>query len=116
LSGAFKHDPKRAIERVNEPIPTGEIGTPPACLNEAEQTIWNRLCHECAPGVMKNSDRTALMALCKITYKVESGGFDLTAADYGQLKAYLQQFGMSPAARSLVQVKQEESGNEFVAI
>ena len=116
MSGAFRKNPKRAIGRTNEPIPSGEIGEPPEHLNERERELWHEFVRECPQGVAKNSDRFALMALCKIAYKIESGGFDLTAADYAMLKTYLQQFGMTPVSRSMVQVKQDDNGNEFSEI
>ena len=111
LTGAFDKNPARALKRVNEPIPSGEIGDPPAYFNEFLREIWAELVDEAAPGVMKRSDRKALEAWCQIVAFIRVGAAD--SALFSQNKAYAQQFGMTPAARSLVEVPQEDNGNEF---
>jgi phage terminase small subunit len=114
LQGGFKKNPQRAKGRTSEPIPKGLIGKAPDRLNADEAALWDEICEECPPGVLKSSDRKMLENYCRLQAEVNKGR--ATAADFSQVKAYLQQFGLSPASRSLVSVPQEDNGNEFAAI
>ena len=112
LTGAFKKDPQRAERRIGEPIPVGEIGDPPDCFDDELRAIWfDYVEKQCAPGVAKSSDRGAMEGLCRVTLRCRQP--EARSSDFALLKAFLQQFGLSPASRSLVSVPQEENGNEF---
>jgi hypothetical protein len=111
LTGAFEKNPNRAILRVNEPIPSNDVGDPPPYFNEYLTSIWNEIIENAAPGVIKRSDRLVIEAWCQIIAYIRCG--IAQAPTFAQHKAYAQQFGMTPAARSLVQVPQDDNGNEF---
>jgi phage terminase small subunit len=113
LTGHFKHDPKRAIARINEPRPSKAIGTPPAYFDDLQISIWDEMVRELPKGVAMNSDAIALESLVLITCKIRLLGVNASTSDFAQQKAFLCQFGMTPAARSLVQIKQEDQANEF---
>lgn len=111
LTGAYKKNPDRAEHRVNEPLPSNDVGDPPKYFNEFLAEIWNELLENAAPGVIKRSDRVSLEAWCQVIAFIRIGA--ATPAMYTVHKAYAQQFGMTPAARSLIDVPQEDNGNEF---
>ena len=111
LTGAFDKDPKRAELRVNEPIPSPDVGDAPPYFNDYLRAIWDEIMENAAPGVIKRSDRLALEAWCLIIAQIRCG--IAQAPIYAQHKAYAQQFGMTPAARSMVQVPVDDNGNEF---
>jgi len=114
FSPGMKKNPKRKLGRINEPIPQGEVGEPQADLPDDVADCFREIVAECAPGVLKRSDRAAVRSAARLMAKENTG--TATAAEVGQLKQYFQQFGMTPAGRANVQVKQEENGNEFAAV
>ena len=111
LSGAFKKNPARAAARAGDPLPIGEIGDPPANFDQVLAQIWRDLVAECAPGVAKRSDRMALEGFCRVSLRCRNP--KARASDFALLRAYAQQFGMTPAGRSLVCVAPDDNGNEF---
>jgi hypothetical protein len=105
LRGAYRKNPKRALDRANEPRPTSPIGDPPAeFLNEFSQTakrhlrIWYELIAQDPGGVLTGSDRIILQSACRIQAAIEQG--DRSPAMFGQLKGHLSEMGMTPAGRS----------------
>lgn len=111
LSGAFKKDPKRALNRVNEPTPAGDIGPAPDNLDSMVSAFYDEIVHECPKGVLKNSDRFAVISAARLMLKESLG--TATASEIGHLKQYYQQFGMTPASRSLVSIDPDDVPNEF---
>ncbi|WP_223563937.1 phage terminase small subunit P27 family [Pantoea agglomerans] len=134
---------KRAINK-KEPKPAREIPSPPSHLTDEGKTAWGRLSVLLdGMGVLTVADAFALERLCDIyaeilvlredieaegrTYKTETQqGDKLTKANPSvamladadrRFKSYLVEFGLTPAARSKVNVnggkKEEDPLNQF---
>ena len=134
---------KRAINK-KEPKPAREIPSPPSHLTDEGKTAWGRLSVLLdGMGVLTVADAFALERLCDIyaeililrediktegrTYKTETQqGDTLTKANPSvamladadrRFKSYLVEFGLTPAARSKVNVnggeKEEDPLNAF---
>jgi phage terminase small subunit len=110
-SGAFKKNPARGRARENEPVQREKLGPAPRYLSQLQRACWNRIVALCPDGVLKAADEPIVELTAGLWAKSREGM--ATAADCNQLKACLQQLGMTPAARSLVQVVKVEEGNEF---
>lgn len=105
-AGAFAKNPQRRIARQGEPIPTGELGEPPACLDREEKAAWRELAAELQPGVAGNCDRSAFEELVKL--KVGARRHRLSGTEQGLLLSYLSKFGLTPSDRSKVRAAQVE--------
>lgn len=109
FTGAYKKDPNRAESRKDEPKPSGGIGEPPAHLSDEQKKLWFELVGQSLPGVLSNADRTILeltvraLEQIRIVYDPKIGP---------QLNQYLQQLGMTPAARSKVQAVKDTKKDE----
>lgn len=129
---------KRAINK-KEPKPKREIPSCPAHLDDAGKVAWGRLCVLLdRMGVLTEADSLALERLCDCyadilecrelierdgrTYKTQDQNGNtlikgnpavtqLRAAD-SQFKSYLVEFGLTPAARSKVQVNPDDDQKE----
>lgn len=125
---------KRALNK-REPAPRREIPSCPAHLSDASKVAWGRLVEMLDRiGVLTECDVLALERLCDCysdilacrelvardgrTYTTTTAQGDtlikgnpavnqLRAAD-AQFKSYLVEFGLTPAARSKVQVSDDE--------
>ena len=113
-SGAFKKNPKRAESRVGEPQPREELGPPVENLNELEDACWKQIVKISAPGVLKDSDQAIVEITARLWAKVKTGAALMN--EVALLRMCLRELGMTPAARSLVNVKQEENGNEYAEV
>ncbi|UQY45057.1 phage terminase small subunit P27 family [Mixta hanseatica] len=134
---------KRALNK-KEPKPTREIPSPPSHLTDEGKTAWGRLSVLLdGMGVLTVADAFALERLCDVyaeilqlredveaegrTYKTQTAqGDTLTKANPSvamladadrRFKSYLVEFGLTPAARSKVNVnggeKEEDPLNQF---
>ena len=131
---------KRALNK-REPKPRREIPSCPAHLSDTSKVAWGRLVEMLDRlGILTEADALALERLCDCyadilacrelierdgrTYTTVTAQGDtlikgnpavaqLRAAD-AQFKSYLVEFGLTPAARSKVQVvDDEEQGDDF---
>ncbi|EMA1799431.1 phage terminase small subunit P27 family [Cronobacter turicensis] len=134
---------KRALNK-NEPKPAREIPSPPSHLTDWGKTAWGKLTVLLdGMGVLTVADSLALERLCDLyaeilqlrqivdiegrtyTTKTQMGDFLIKAnpavamlADADRrFKSYLVEFGLTPAARSKVNVdggeKEEDPLNQF---
>ncbi|HWR36382.1 MAG TPA: hypothetical protein VN622_10985 [Clostridia bacterium] len=114
-SGAFKHDPQRARERENEPVPSGPLGDPPENLKELQVEIWNELSGQAAEGVLTVCDRMYLEITCGLMARHRAGEL-LKAAEYNLIISCLGKMGMTPADRSKINAptkQKQETESEF---
>lgn len=109
FTGAFAKNPQRAESRKHEPKPTGGIGEPPSRLTDDQKKIWFELVGESLPGVLSNADRQILELTVRAVEMIRVVYDPKVAA---QLNQYLQQLGMTPAARSKVQAAKDEAKDE----
>jgi hypothetical protein len=107
LTGALRKDPQRYRNRANEPRPTTAIGEPPADFLRPDSSlaarhlrIWHELIEQAPPGVLTGCDRAILVSACRIQAAIECGKTE--PAMFGQLRAALNDMGMTPVARSRV--------------
>ena len=117
VNGTLKAHPEIARARENEPIPTGEIGSPPEkslAENKADELkeIWIELSAIVAPGVLTNMDRIALEGACLTLYEIRHSD-RYSSSMHSTLISYLSRMGMTPADRSRVNVGNKPKGNKF---
>jgi phage terminase small subunit len=131
LNGAMKRNPGRYNERAHEPKPSGEIGDPPAWMDEAHANCWRDIVADAPPGVLSNADRGLLTLMVPLRlhseggdpYVSEDGKIHETIRVYNDkrlallLRCYTE-LGFTPASRSKVQAKQVEDApvNQFAAV
>lgn len=114
FTGAYAKNPQRAESRKAEPKPAGPIGNPPSYFSENQRALWNEMVHESLPGVLSNAD-VYIVELAVLALEQVRVVYDPKVAC--QLNLYLQQLGMTPAARSKVSaVESKEKVSEFAAI
>lgn len=121
LEGTYR--PDRAAR--NEPMPDPAIPEPPEDLHPEARAEWDRIVpHLAELGLLSELDRTALAAYCQLYARWweaerairEYGMVQYTDTGYAtqrpevgvanqalkQLKVYLAEFGLSPAARTRI--------------
>ena len=112
LSGAFAKNPQRRAARVGEPLITGELGGVPADLPEDVAACWREIVAQAVPGVLTRADRVIVECAARLLAHMRVG----RVGGITQLKACMQQLGMTPAARSLVSVADAKDSNEFAGV
>ncbi len=111
LRGAFKEHPKRAIERIFEPLCTDPIGDPPAGFDEDQLRAWNDFVTLAPKGVLTAADRVAVETASKLL-ALERKNI-ATDAQGRRLDNFLGKFAMTPSDRSKVSVPKEVQLNPF---
>lgn len=109
FTGAFDKNPKRGEQRKNEPKSTDPIGDPPPELEGHALTAWKRIVSECPPGVLTKRDRIVVQAAAVLTGRMIRGEDD--AKLLSQLRVFLGELGMTPAAASKVSAPAGEDEN-----
>lgn len=116
LNGALARNPGRHADRLNEPVPSGPVGSPPDWMNDAERESWGWIVGRCPPGVLSNADDGILELAAYLRAQVVGR----TMMNGGRIWALLRQcygeLGMTPASRSKVQVATVAGPNRFAAI
>lgn len=118
MSGAFKHNPARRLEREGEPTPDGPLGEPPSYLPPEVAACWQRLVELAPEGVLCNCDEAIVEQTARLMVLTRSPTCNITA--HTALRMFLRELGMTPASRSLVSVTPnrlapgEKTGNPFV--
>ena len=110
-SGAFTHDPQRRRSVDTEPTGNGDIGEPPARLDEQQKAAWGEIVSMLDAGVLKRSDRVALEHAARLFARMWDGS--LTASEGNTLLSIISRLGATPADRSRVSVPVSQKGNEF---
>lgn len=117
FQGAYRKDPQRAAARLNEPTPSGDIGTAPTHFTPEQAETWDRIVSLSLPGVLSNADRVIVEELsCAIHARRQSSaathglGYDVKLGAF--IKSGLEQLGMTPSARSKVQARENEEQKE----
>ena len=110
-NGAFKHDPKRATARTNEPEADGDIGEPPAHLTPAERLCWMEIVGLCYEGTLGSGDRLVIEHGARTLNALRSlETYDDTKLMV-RLEMILGKLGLTPADRSRVSGR-KKSGEE----
>jgi hypothetical protein len=113
LSGAFKKNPQRGKNRLNEPVPRAGIGPAPSHLDDAEQLAWDEIVNILPGGVAYDSDRLALEMTAVLLVRFRRDKSDIPAALFGRLESMLGRFGLTPADRSKILVPDKAAKNPF---
>lgn len=139
LSGAFKKNPQRLKARANEPVFVAGMSECPDWIDLDAQNEWSRIVPDLeAAGVTTRIEATALAMYCQayshakkaqaeifrdgLTIMTESGlkkhpAVGIYKDSMALARAYLTEFGMTPASRSKVSAKpQEKEVNEYAAV
>jgi hypothetical protein len=111
LTGAFKHDPKRAAARVDEPEPEGDIGDPPAHLSDGERLCWIELVGLCHEGVLCAADRPFLEYGARVWNQLRSEQ-DIDPKLGIRFETVCARLGMTPADRSKVSARKKDGGKD----
>lgn len=120
----------------NEPRPKVEIPSVPEHLTEAAKAEWNRIAEILARlGLLSTLDRAALAAYCTVygrwveaeealkksgTVVKSPSGYPMVSPylvvanrALEQMRAFMVEFGLSPASRSRISVNAQESEDAF---
>lgn len=119
--GAFDKNPKRGLERANEPVVVDELGLPPADFLDAKsptsialKACWDDIVAGAREVKLSRADRIHVEMTARQLYKCRRPS--ARSSDFGQLDRYLGKLGLNPADRSRVQghgKTAEEEANEW---
>jgi P27 family predicted phage terminase small subunit len=127
LSGNPGHRPIQ-----NEPAPATDIPKMPTFLNDEAKTEWQRICPLLEElGIVSQIDRAALAAYCQAYARWKEFEALVDAADRSQpdflalaraarqqailMKGFLSEFGMTPSARSKVNITEKKLKSAYEA-
>jgi phage terminase small subunit len=102
LNGTIAHDPAKYAKRAAEPVPDGELGSPPRHLTDAQKKIWKEIAATVAPGVLTIQDRVSMEVLSTLVSELRAG--TLTTQRLGILMSTLSRLGLTPVDRAKVSV------------
>jgi len=128
---------KRAINE-HEPEPPVEILPVPDHLSDGAKAEWEVMAPLLAPmGLLTTIDRTTFEAYCTIVarwreaedalkktgpvvrapsgYPMQSPYYTIANQSLSQMRAYLAEFGLSPASRSRISIKSSEATDPMEA-
>ena len=123
----------------NEPKPAPIAPTCPAFLSSSAKWEWKRISKELERlGLLTKVDRVALAEYCQAYArwkeaeetiqregliiettngnKIQHPAVGVAHTTMGLLHKYIQEFGLSPAARTRISVKPEKQENEFASL
>jgi phage terminase small subunit len=106
LSGAYKKNPNR--ENKSEPKPKNGIGPASKFMPETMQLIWDEVVSQVCIGVLGDSDRFALEALCRLIHDMRYDWDEFNGSKQSNMIKLLGQFGMTPVERQKLHVGVEE--------
>ncbi len=111
LNGSAKHDPKRMLERGDEPQNEKDIGKPPSYLSKDEKRWYNTLVKESITGVLGAQDRFVVAECAKFGLQTESPGCSVDK--HKHFLTLLRQLGMTPAEKSKISIPEKPKKNPF---
>ena len=111
LKGSFKKDPKRLVERGEEPLNANPIGDAPDWLSEDEVIAWNEIVHDAIDGVLGEADRLAVANASVLCSNIKIK--EASAQEQNLFNKYLGQFGMIPSERSKINMPKKKDKNRF---
>jgi hypothetical protein len=113
ISGAIQRNPKRYLDRVNEPQVDAGIGQPPNSLSVQEQKIWKEISNDVS--WLKVTDRLSLEMVCRLVAKLRDGSIKIM--EMSALITTLRCLGLTPADRSRVNVSPTTNHkNEWISL
>ena len=106
--GAYKKNPSR--KQSGEPKPRMGIGSAPTVTNASVEfaSVWDEVVGMVCPGVLGNSDRIALEAMCHLLIQFRLDPLDFPATKLSRLEALLGKFGMTPADRAKIKISDDD--------
>lgn len=106
LNGGFRNRPARKEERAGEPIPSPNVGKPPAYFNATQKKIWHEIISSVPKGVITAMDRFALELVSMLLYDFRQSkkrkAMPQRSTDLGLLMRGLMSMGLTPSDRSKV--------------
>jgi P27 family predicted phage terminase small subunit len=130
---------KRAISK-DEPMPESKAPSCPAHLDKEAKAEWRRISRQLLKlGLLTEVDRAALAAYCQCWsrwvhaeqkladlegqwtfetdkgYEAASPWISIASKALAEMRQYISEFGLSPAARTRIQVKLPEKVDEYEA-
>ncbi len=112
LKGTYQ--PCRNRDNENVPVSTGELGSAPDYMSDAEKAIWDEISGKLPPGVATAGDSLAFEVLVKLMGKFRTE--NLTGTETTILMRSLSKFGATPQDRSSVSVQPLKKRNKFADI
>lgn len=116
LRGGFDKNPRRELERKDEPIVHEPLGPPPDTFDEAELLAWKDITRTAPAGVITEADRLAVETASRLLARERAG---MNSDSNGRrFDNFLSKFGMTPSDRSKVRVSipNPKVGNPFSQI
>lgn len=125
MSGAFKKDPQRALERAGEAEGVGDIGGPPPHFLKPSSVmpqgagptrlaeLWEEFKAQIPAGVVTGSDRALLESLCLLTLDLERARNSRERDRLIKSRLLLlKELGLTPRARAQLDVGSNPDGAE----
>ncbi len=113
LRGAIKKNPKRFINRKNEPVPNAPLGDPPNFLSDDERTCWLEFTSKAPFGLLSDCDGWEVeMASCLMA-EYRSSRATMQAARLNLLHSILSRFGFTPADRSKISIPKPDEDSKW---
>ena len=101
FTGRFDGHPAKLAARSLEPGQRARLAEePPADLPAELHDVWRKLVAVAPLDVLADCDEYAVVAACILISRLYN--MSITTAELAQLRIYLGEFGMTPAARSRV--------------
>lgn len=107
--GAFRKNPQRRPK--DEPDSGRGIGPAPDYLPAEVRAIWDETVFQVAPGVFQSGDRQALEDYCQLRADARRDFAKFPIRRLYLMRAFMQEFGMTPASRSRVHVPKKPPKN-----
>lgn len=98
--------PRVAAAREGEPKCENEIGAAPAHLNAKQSAVWEEIKGFYPPNVLADVDRVAFEQLVVLVSNARAKRWKIPGSDHSRITTLLGLFGMTPADRSRVKVRQ----------
>ncbi|MGA8862882.1 MAG: hypothetical protein WB444_03640, partial [Gallionella sp.] len=106
LRGAFEKNPRRKMQRQGEPAELKDIGPAPKRLTAKQREAWAVIVGSAHFGVLSSADAVAVEMAAVLLAAFWQLGIEMKGCHMARLDSLLARFGMTPADRSRVVLKQ----------
>ena len=115
LKGHYKKNPKRIVERIDEPEAMEPISkTPPSYMSAEQKNAYIYIISHCHPDVLCVADQAATEVVACLLAQFRHNPLRMDTGRISRLLAGLGSLGMTPADRSRVQtMKRNQKASEF---
>jgi hypothetical protein len=111
MRGSFRKHPERKRARKDEPQNLPPLGAVPEALDDVHKAAWRDIVRTVPAGVLTVSDELSVETAARLLVRVRKG--DAGAGIFGQLRAFMAAFGLTPSDRVKLIVPKPTKQNRF---